>query len=78
MLMTASLFNWSCTRLKDGPNIKLFELFKLVGVDLILSVALSREFQLVAVFCFGISVVLLHILGVSECYNTLFLWSPNL
>ena len=60
----------------DGPNIKLVDLFKLVGTGLSLVCCLvirgSTDF-----FGSGISVVLFHTLGFSGCHNT-FVSSPNL
>ena len=49
----------SCIRLNEGPNIKLVDVFKLVG-DLVLSVVCSFGAQLVIIFCFGCSVLLFH------------------
>ena len=40
--------------------------FSWLGLDLVLSVAWSFEFQLVVFFCFGISVVLVDTLGISR------------
>ena len=77
----ASLFKlhagWPCIRLNDGLNIKPVDLFKMVRLDLALSIAWSFGVQLVVFFCSGSSVVLFHILGFVGCHNT-FLSNPQL
>ena len=46
-------------------------------LELVSSVAWSYEVQLVVFFCFGVSVVIFHILGTSNVTKTLFLSSPH-
>ena len=73
----ASLFNWPCIRLNDGPNIKLGDLFKLVGTGLSLVCCLAIRGSTGGFFCSGISVLLFRTMGFSGCHNT-FMSSPHL
>ena len=82
----APLFNCTPVGFKDGPNIKLVDLFKLVGTGqscLLLGHSGFNHFFCVCVcfffffICSSISVVLFHTLGFSSCHNT-FLSSPHL
>ena len=62
----ASLFNCTCIRLIDGPNIKLVDLFKFVGTGLSLVCCLVIWVSTGGFLCSGISVVFFHILGFSR------------
>ena len=49
--------SWSCVRHSGGPKIKLVTLYQLFHTRLSFAVVWSFRVHLVALFCFGISLV---------------------